>query len=175
VEWKDYINGKLPENAIPVGGHTTEGKTIYIGLAHVINGSSEAFIPTNLIPGEKYVNLTLDDKTRITVSDNIKVLCGKGDYLNRVGWIDVRSYWFLDLFASDVYRPVRAGWQVGDFNGVAYNSSLYIGRILNGNFFIGKVYTSNSDNSKNNKAYTPNWYGVVDGGWVAFSALIYFY
>lgn len=37
VVWKKEKNGKVPKNAIPVGGRTQKGDILYIGRAEYIN------------------------------------------------------------------------------------------------------------------------------------------
>ncbi|XP_072380954.1 uncharacterized protein [Diabrotica undecimpunctata] len=139
VEWQDYNPDSIPDDAIP-SGETMDHEDTYIGLVHYSNEQFEGFIPTSIIAGQKCVHIAVGLKEIEKICDNIKILVGKNDYLNKLFWEYARPSYFESLFDSDDSRPVRAGWESLALN---YNSSLYLGRqFFSGRNWVGKIYTS---------------------------------
>ncbi|XP_050501402.1 uncharacterized protein LOC126881266 isoform X1 [Diabrotica virgifera virgifera] len=149
VEWQDYNPDSIPDDAIPSGG-TLDGQDIYIGLVHFNNKEFEGFIPTNIIGGQKCVHIPVGLEEIETVCDDIKILVGKNDYLNKLYWEIAKPSFFESYFDSDDFRPVRAGWES---HTTSYNSSLYIGKqYFSGVNWIGKIYNSYPKTDENGAA-----------------------
>ncbi|XP_072380955.1 uncharacterized protein [Diabrotica undecimpunctata] len=146
LEWQDYNPDSIPDDAIP-SGETMDQEDIYIGLVHYSNEQFEGFIPTSIIAGQKCVHIAVGLEEIEKICDNIKILVGKNDYLNKLFWEDARPSYFGSLFDSDDFRPVRAGWESHTLN---YNSSLYLGRqYFSGRNWVGKIYNSHPKADEN--------------------------
>ncbi|XP_056649075.1 uncharacterized protein LOC130453388 [Diorhabda sublineata] len=152
LEWVPYDPNDVPSDAIPTG-HTMEDKRIYIGRVHLLDGDKEGYVPSNIIEGEECVYGLLDSDIKY-VCQNISILIGKNTYLSDVFWYTARPSYFMSLFDSDEYHPVRVGWEVGTDNGTPFNSSLYFARVyFGGQYWNSKIYTSRPDEEKNNIGY----------------------
>ncbi|XP_050501401.1 uncharacterized protein LOC126881265 [Diabrotica virgifera virgifera] len=139
LEWQDYDPDTIPDDAIP-SGETMDNEDIYIGLVHFSNEKFEGFIPTNIVAGRKCVHIVVGLEDIEKICDNIKILVGKNDYLDKIYWEYARPSYFGSLFDSDDFRPVRAGWEV---QSLSYNSSVYLGRqYFGGQNWVGKIYNS---------------------------------
>ncbi|XP_072382879.1 uncharacterized protein [Diabrotica undecimpunctata] len=169
VEWQDYNPDSIPDDAIP-SGQTLDGEDIYIGSVHFSNEEFEGFIPTSIIAGQKCVHIPVGLEEIEKACDDIKILVGKNDYLNKLFWEVARPSFFESYFDSDDYHPVRAGWESQSTN---YNSSLYLGKqYFSARNWIGKIYNSYPKTDVNGYAvfvfenyFTPEDVQVMEGAY----------
>uniref|UniRef100_A0A6P7G8B5 Uncharacterized protein LOC114338960 n=1 Tax=Diabrotica virgifera virgifera TaxID=50390 RepID=A0A6P7G8B5_DIAVI len=149
LQWVD-VTDDFPATAVQ-GGLNSEGQTTYIGRVYHTTADAEGYVPGTITNTSNSIDVILFNQC-FTVTNKIQVLTTVGDD-TKVDWISSTSEDFTSLFDSDLYFPVRGGWE----QALGFNSTTYIGKTkFNTLQEVGKIFNSaNIDIARNHILYFP--------------------